>query len=110
MLSRCILYMGLLLAGFALTPRVHTFEQYVLNMPDCSGQMHAEGDGDQSPPDADHGAPHHHTGCHGPGAFTSETKVLSKVALGTMPDLYFFPASSVPPSWIAERTLRPPIS
>lgn len=31
----------------------------------CSGEIHADGDRDEVPADADQGVPHHHGGCHG---------------------------------------------
>ena len=67
-----------ILLAFSLvaTATLHAREALGATATTCSGEVHAEGDGDQVPPDADQGVPHHHGTCHG-HAFALETDAQS---------------------------------
>lgn len=71
---------GLLLLACSLvvTATVHAREALGVSAMSCSGEAHAEGDGDQVPADTDQGVPHHHGTCHG-HAFALETDAQSAV-------------------------------
>ena len=79
MLRRWGLFLFALLAcSLVATATVHAREALGVSAISCSGEAHTEGDGDQVPPDADQGVPHHHGTCHG-HAYALETDTQSAV-------------------------------
>jgi hypothetical protein len=60
-----LILLGLLACSLMVTATVHAREALGAPTISCSGEMHAEGDGDQAPADADQGFPDHHGSCHG---------------------------------------------
>lgn len=61
------LLLCLLAASLVATVTAHAQESVGVAAMGCSGEVHAEGDADQVPPDADQSVPHHHGSCHGHG-------------------------------------------
>ncbi|MEJ5977594.1 hypothetical protein WG901_13170 [Novosphingobium sp. PS1R-30] len=110
MLRRGLLLLCLLLTSLMATSAVHANEQSPAPVIDCSGQVHVDGDTDQSAPDSDQGVPHHHTGCHGHGTFDAFPLKVDAIGLEPATRLFFFPASSVRARWMAGPALRPPIA
>ena len=60
-----LLLLGLLACSLVVTASVHARESLGTPEISCGGEVHAEGDRDQVPADADQGIPHHHGTCHG---------------------------------------------
>lgn len=110
MLRRGVLLLCLLLTSLMATSAVHANEQSPVPVIDCSGEIHAEGDADQSAPDSDQGVPHHHTGCHGHGTFDAFPQKVEAIGLEPIAQFYSFPANSFRARWMAGPALRPPIA
>lgn len=108
MFGKGFLLICVLMASIFTSAVVHARE--VPNVPalECSGEIHTDGDSDQSRGDSDNGMPHHHS-CHGTAAFVPSTaQGVCEFALSTESALAF---TSAPPSrWSVGPALRPPIA
>jgi hypothetical protein len=60
-----LLLLLLFAAALTVSATVHAREALGGTAIFCGGEMHADGDRDEVPADADQGIPHHHGGCHG---------------------------------------------
>ncbi|WP_395396773.1 hypothetical protein WBP07_29330 [Novosphingobium sp. BL-8A] len=99
----------MLLSSFMATSAIHAQELSGSVIVECSGYVHSEGDADQSPGDADKGAPHHHAGCHGGASFLPARDMVPELSdMLTQP----LPAARADAlgRWISGPDLRPPIA
>lgn len=110
MLKRGLILLCLMLMSLTAASTVHASEQTLAPVIDCSGQVHVEGDTDQSAPDSDQDVVHHHTGCHGHGTFDAFPAKIEALGIEPTAHLFFFPATSVRARWMAGPALRPPIA
>lgn len=58
------LFLVLIASSLMMAATTHAQEFPAQTVIDCSGQVHMEGDADQTSGDADKGIPHHHGTCH----------------------------------------------
>ncbi len=108
MMRRAWMLLLLLLAtSLTATAMVHGRELQAPAGLECSGEVHQEGDRDQSPGDADNGLPHHHGTCQGPmAALPAEDAVPGMpFAVRDRPDIS---ASRALLSHPVDPALRPP--
>lgn len=75
---------------------------------ECSGQVHSEGDGDQSQGDSDKAVPHHH-GCHG-GASFLPARAAEATAFAIVTESLMTVEEAAPGRWSVGPDLRPPIA
>lgn len=109
MLRRSLLLFCLLMTSLVASTTVHASELSVAATLECSGEIHSEGDADQSPGDSDRTLPHHHGGCHGHSLFAPVSGPSHALVDGPSAKLYF-PASDVFARWSIDPPLRPPIA
>ncbi len=109
MLRRSMILLLLLMTSLIASTTVHASEVPASATLECSGEIHSEGDADQSPGDSDGAVPHHHGSCHGHG--------LAMPVSGSAPDPaeaasahFYFLAPDVFARWSAGPALRPPIA
>jgi len=88
---------------------VHASELSVAATLECSGEIHTDGDSDQSPGDSDRGMPHHHGSCHGHGLFAPVSGPSHALVDGTSTK-FDFPAFDAFARWSIGPALRPPIA
>lgn len=101
------LLLVMIASSLVMTATVHAREIPGPVTIECSGTVHSDGDGDQSPGDADKAMPHHHGSCHGQTLDVPATGALSS---STHADrLRPFPApASATASHLVDPALRPP--
>ena len=109
MLRRSMLLFLLLMTSLIGSTIVHAREFPTGATLECSGEIHYEGDTDQSPGDSDKGVPHHHGSCHGHCLFTPVSGTSHDLSCG-VPAKFCFPASDVYARWWAGPPLRPPMA
>jgi len=109
MLRRSLLLICLLMTALVASTTVHASEWPLAATLDCSGEIHTEGDADQSPGDPDRGLPHHHGNCHGHGLF-APVFGPSQGLMDRISSKFSFPVSDVLARWSAGPALRPPIA
>lgn len=109
MLRRSLLLFCLLMTSLIASTTVHASELSVAATLECSGEIHTDGDSDQSPSDSDRGMPHHHGSCHGHGLF-APVSGPSHALTDMTSSRFYFPASDVFARWSAGPALRPPIA
>lgn len=109
MFRRSVLLFCLLFTSLFASTMVHASELSIAATLECSGEIHTEGDADQSPADSDRGMPHHHGSCHGHGLFAPVSGPSHALMDGTSTGFYFS-ASDAFARWSAGPTLRPPIT
>lgn len=108
MFGRNVLLICMLMAAIFTSAVVHARE--VPNLPtlECSGEVHTDGESDQSRGDTDKGVPHHHS-CHGTAVFVPAASDSPDARAVVVAELASF--RSAPPSrWSAGPGLRPPIA
>ena len=102
-----LLLFALLACSLVVTATVHAREALGMSAMSCSGEAHAEGDGDQVPADTDQGVPHHHGTCHG-HAFALETDAQSAVQRQRPSSQIFARRGQSLASLSVDPALRPP--
>lgn len=108
MFRRGILLLAMLIASLTAMASVHAAEFRENVTIDCAGNLHSEGDGDQSSGDADTGAPHHHGSCHGAASVLPARAALPPVhTVLSMPT--GFGSHAVMGRWNPGPAIRPPI-
>lgn len=109
MLRRSLLLFCLLMTSLIASTTVHASELSVAATLECSGEIHSEGDADQSPGDSDRGMPHHHGSCHGHGLSAPVSGPSHALTDGTS-DKFYFPAADALARRSVGPALRPPIA
>jgi len=107
MLRRSLLLFCLLMTSLVVSTTVHASELSIAGTLDCSGELHTEGDADQSPGDTERGVPHHHGSCHG-HCLVAPVSGPSQTVLDEASSRFRFPASDAFARWSVDPALRPP--
>jgi hypothetical protein len=109
MFRRGILLLAMLIASLTAMASVHAAEFRETIVIDCAGNLHSEGDDDQSSGDADKGAPHHHGSCHG-AASVLPTRTGIPALRTVLSTPTGFDNHTVPGRWNPGPAIRPPIA
>ena len=108
MFGKSLVLICLLMASIFTSAVVHAREVPNAAALECSGEVHTDGDSDQSRGDSDNAMPHHHS-CHGTAAFVPATaESIHGVALSAERAVAL--AHAPPMRWSVGPVLRPPIA
>jgi hypothetical protein len=108
MLRRWGLFLlGLLACSLVATATVHAREAPGVTEISCSGEIHAVGDRDHVPADADQSVPHHHGTCHG-HAFAVAVDARATVKRPRHSSQIFPRRGQSLASFLVDPALRPP--
>lgn len=109
MLHRGILLLAMLVASLTAMAGVHAAEFRESVVIDCAGNIHSDGDEDQSPGDADKGTPHHHGSCHGAASVLPGRTAMPPVRQAQSAPTGFG-RQAVLARWATGPAIRPPIA
>ncbi len=101
------LLLALLAVALTASSAAHAREALGSATISCSGETHADGDGDQVPGDADQGVPHHHGNCHG-HAVALRTGAMESVHPLPLASCAFASPAADLASFLVDPALRPP--
>ncbi|WP_448664003.1 hypothetical protein ACG3SL_04805 [Sphingomonas sp. CJ20] len=102
-----LLLIALFAVALTTSAVVHAREAPGSAMIACGGEVHADGDADQVPANADQDVPHHHGGCHG-HAVGLEAGTPAPVLHSGRAGGAVAPRASVLASLLTDPALRPP--
>src|SRR3546814_3206825 len=109
MLRRSMFLFCLLMTSLIASTMVHARELPTTAALECSGEMHADRDSEQSSDVSDQDVPHNYGGCAGHCLFTPVSGTSHDLSCG-VPAKFCFAASDVYARWWVGPPLRPPMA